>query len=396
MCDVRWLGPAILLCSGCSYYDASLLAGQDAGRDADVRDVVDAGDAFDVADGGEGSVDGSVDGGGDVSNEGSTPCVYARPPDQPDGGSGGDLEFIVAVREINFGDVTGNPKEIGFDLDSRCTCDGEGSACLRESWASAEACDGPGGRDNAAGVLLSEMAPLFSGFGSARWSQGAVEGSWSVLLRVRNYNGLADDRDVRLDWYVPGPYWADKSDKSDVPSWDGTDTWPIQSNSLVEQGGKFDIDRPKVYDEHAYVTGGVLVGSLSASAFQVSKDYTIDLSGAFITAKVVEGAQGWTLQDGVLAGRWKLSGMLAQASRIEIFSVPVCMDHPAYGGVKEKICALADIHSGLGGPTTPCDSISAGLEFQASPAGFGNIVPHVVAPSPCDPSVDPEGDECGS
>lgn len=389
-----WL--LLSLVGGCSYYDASLLnpvggkpdagsteGGVDATPDVELDVEVEAADVVS-----EGVVQEAGETGG---------CTYARPPDPPaEAEPGGDIEFTVAVYSVNFGDATGNPKEIGYDLDSRCTCHGEGNSCLRESWATAEACDGPNGEDNAAGSLLTNMGPYFKDFGSTAWSEALLEGEWSILLRVRGYNGQPNDSKVRLDWYVPDNYDEDKESGA-VPSWDGNDVWPIRATCLVEQdGGTADIEKPRYFDDNAYVTNGVLVGSFTSSSFQVSADYVIEFNGTFITGTIVEGPMGWTLEGGLMASRWKLQSLLAQVGRISLLNLPVCTNHPAYPTLKAEFCSRADIFSGLGTPTTSCDSLSAGMRFETMPAVLGTIIYDSFSTSQCDPSVDPANDTCDS
>lgn len=394
--------------AGCSYYDASLLDPQGGGSDAGGEASADAGPdvsheagedvvqeaASDALDAGDSAEDAHAE---DVTSEAQT-CGHARPPDPPSvTNAGGDIEFTVAVQSVDFGDASGTPEQYGYDLDYRCTCQGEGNGCLRESWATADACDGPDGRDNLTGRFIASVAPLFSGFSSEGWSQDTYVGEWGLLLRVRNYNGEPDDDRVTLEWYVADQYWEDKPDKSYVPAWDGTDTWPIRVSTLEEQdGGAFDIDKPKYADEYAYVSGGVLVGSLTETSFQLSAQYAVELNGAFVTANVVERGGAWVLEEGLLASRWKLTTVLAQISRIELMGMPVCTNHPAYSSIKSQICSYADIYSGVGTPTTPCDAISMGMGFETAPAGFGEIIKDEPQGSPCDPSVDPGLDECGS
>ena len=387
-----WLGTA------CSYYDASLLgpkgfvdAGQDVSPDGTQEVDVQEPDTQ-VADAQD------EESGQDASESGT--CGSARPPDPPATSTGGGgIEFVVAVKQIDFGDVAGNPKEVGYDLDARCTCQGQGDACLREeAWATVvDACDGPQGRDNAAGALFSKLSPLLTDFGSDDWSQGATEGDWSILLRVRGYNGTPDDDQVRLDWFVPHDFWVDKGDDSIQPAWDGNDVWPIRESSVVDpDAGAQSLEEPRFYDPHAYVTGGMLVASFPESAFQVSDKYLLDFVGSFITARVVETSGGWELQEGLLASRWKTASILGQLGRVVILGMSVCTDHPTYEGLKSQICSYSDIYSGVGTPTTPCDSISAGMAFEAKPAKLGPVLPQASEPTNCPPAVDPAGDTCGS
>jgi hypothetical protein len=391
-----WIGTA------CSYYDASLLGpkgGVDAGQDVSVEvgpeGSVEVGPEVEEPDTQVPDVQ-DEESGQDASESGT--CGSARPPEPPaNSAGGGGIAFVVAVKQIDFGDAAGDPKDIGYDLDARCTCQGQGNACLREAWASADACDGPQGRDNAAGALLSKLSPLLTDFGSEDWSQAATEGDWSILLRVRGYNGTPDDDQVRLDWFVPHAYWVDKGDDSIQPAWDGNDVWPIRESSVLDpDAGAQSLEEPRFYDPHAYVTAGMLVASFPESAFQVSDKYLLDFVGSFITARVVETSGGWELQEGLLASRWKTASILGQLGRVVILGLAVCMDHPAYEGLKGQICSYADIYSGVGTPTTPCDSISAGMTFEAKPAKLGPVLPQASEPATCLPAVNPAGDTCGS
>ncbi len=387
---------AVLLGPACSYYDTSLLeatgpSGGDAGQDVSVEAGKDADqEATDVAQPDTPETDSP---GPDTAT-----CGHARPPDPPaTSGGGGTIDFVVAVDSVDFGDATGSPKEIGYDLDSRCTCLGEGNSCLRESWATADACDGPDGRDNSAGALMTKLSPLFSGFGSGDWSEQAKAGAWSIMLRVREYNGEANDDQVRLDWYVPDQFWEDKDGDEIPPLWDGNDAWPIRSTSLEDaEGGPPSVDEPKFYDLHAYVTNGVIVASFPESAFQVSDNYLLQFVGSFITARVVSTEQGWALEDGILASRWTLKSILAQISRLSIMDMPVCTNHIAYSSLKEEFCSRADIYSGVGTPTTPCDSMSSGMRFTARPAKLGTVMLQDPTPNPCEPALDPANDSCGN
>jgi hypothetical protein len=239
--------------------------------------------------------------------------------------------------------------------------------------------------------MMSRIGPYFKDFGSDSWSQAILRGDWTILLRVSNYNGQKNDAKVRLDWYVPDKFPEDKG----IPKWDGTDAWPIRTTCLLEsKEGVPDIEQPKYYDDNAYVTDGVLVGSFTNSAFQVSADYIIEFNGSFITGKLEEGPNGWQIEGGTLGSRWKLSSLLAHMGRVKILGIPVCTNHPAYAAVKAEFCSHADIFSGLGTPTTPCDSLSAGMLFETRPALLGDISTDEMQPSDCASAVDPANDDC--
>jgi hypothetical protein len=255
-------------------------------------------------------------------------------------------------------------------------------------------CDGPNGEDNAAGIAITEIGLLFqSVFSSPVWNAAILDGDWSVILRVSNNNGQPNDTNVRLDWYIPCPFsWGEGASQ---PKWDGTDTWPIRSTCLTEKNGNVSLENPKFSDSNAYVTDGVLVASFTVGSFQIY-DFSVVLNAAFITGEVVQTEQGWTLRHGMLGARWKLSNLLSQVGRFKFLGQSVCTNHPAYSELKNGICSYADVFSGLGTPTTPCDSLSTGMAFETKPALLGDIIVDPVYPSPCAPEFDPASDSCGS
>ena len=385
-----------LTLAACSYYDSSLLApvGAESGADAAEGGPQDASEDPDGASG---------DAVGDVpSDQSDAGCSRALPPDPPSVvDAGGDISFVVASSSIDFGDKPGgNPLEIGYDLDMRCTCQGEANGCLRESWATEEACDGPGGRDNMTGKFLASLGGLFSGLGSESWSQGTTEGLWSLLVKVSGYNGLPDDDRVKLDWYIPAEFFYFQDGGKDPPKWDGTDAWPIRTTSLVVPGDgvSWDLDKPVYFDDRAYVRDGVLVASVSTAKIHINADYVLEFTGGLLTAKVVNKDGAWVLEDGLVAGRWPLQNILSQISRTQdpVFNLPICTNSPVYPQVKKMICSFADICSGVGTPTTPCNAVSAGLRFSTAPARLGPIVETGPPSVYCAPEVDPAQDSCGA
>ncbi len=386
------------LMSACSYYDSSLLAAHhttDAGDDEGLepgQDVVQEVVQDVVQEETTIPQEAAIDTGEDIhpSDVGQDAiCVSAQPPDPPSHGDGGEIDFVVAVHQVELGDTQGDAKTIGFDLDARCTCQGDGDSCFREAWATADSCDGPGGRDNAVGTLLPALDPKLTGFGSAVWSEEAVRGDWGLLLHVREYNGKEDDSQVRLDWLVPFHFSADKEGGTH-PAWDGNDAWPIRDSCLIDS----DVLKPRMRDLHAYVTKGTLVAILPESTLVVTNGFSLDLSGTLLTAKIVESPQGWQLQDGVLAARWKADAFLSQLDRMIVLGLNVCKDHPAYSTMKKRICAHVDIYSGVSSPTTPCNSVSMGMRFEAMPAKMGPVLPSSEQASACAPGKESAGDSC--
>ena len=370
------------IAAGCTYYDTSLLA--PAGS----------------AGGGSAGAAGASGAAGSAGAAGGGTCQRVAPPNKPNvTGSGGTLDLVLAMRSIWFkGDADAGHEPVGYDIDRTCSCQGEGDSCQVPSWATGDHCDGPEGRDNAFGKLIDDMA-AFSGvgeFGVKEWNERLSNGEWGVLIRVRNYNGEADDDEVELAWYMAEKLWAatvlDGGAKA-PPKWDGSDAWPVRDMNVI--GG--DIDKPASADSKAYVSGGVLVGMLPSGLFQAAPSMQFILTDPYLTGRLVKGASGWELQEGQVAAVWQMTDVFEQFNYFTVLSQPMCKGggNPFYDGVKQMICRHVDIFHDRGTPTSPCDSLSVGMAFSAQQAKFGPLMPTEVPEKLCDDAHDPATDTCG-
>jgi hypothetical protein len=327
-------------------------------------------------------------------------CGSARWPLPPSGvGLGGDIDFVAAVREIDFGDrdQAGVPSwtELGYDLDKLCTCGTDpGSACTSKP---KPVCDGLEGRDNATGILMYDLRNSFmiAALDSIAFSQNIENGTRTLLIRVSGYNGQSDDDQVRVSWYS-----AYKFESGQTPKWDGTDVWPVVSSALLpiataDGGEEYSLDQPKYFDDLAYVSGGVLVASLPDGEIALSDVANLRFTAAFLTARIENiGSDLWKLEDGVLAGVTRSQDMLAALPFVDLGGAPLCKDHFVYTFVKPRICGYADMFATVGTPTKPCDALSLGVGLRAHSAKLGEIKVVPTAVSPCAPGLDPSEDSC--
>lgn len=335
------------------------------------------------------SAGGGGGGQGGSGGEGGQACVSVTYPDPPTSGmTGGEIEFTAALRSIDIGDGP-NKAELGLDLDGRCTCLGDGPSCLEPANA-LDTCDGPGGRDNATGKLFSFFAALIGqGFGSEEFSQDAEVGNFSLLFRVRGYNGMPDDDQVELAMFPsvgidPGP-----------PLWDGNDLWPIPETAVLPMGT---LEEPAYVDLKAYVTGNVIVASLPDAGIVLgsgANDITLDITAGLMVGTIVSVGSSYGIRDGLLAGRWKTQDVFNTISKFRDGSdKPICSGQLLYDSLKAQICGNADIYSGLGKPTDPCDALSIALGFTADPGKLGPLVTGDPLSPGCDPQDDPANDSC--
>lgn len=337
----------------------------------------------------------TADAGPDVEVSDAVACAHRAPPPIPTDAPPGQAEdFVVALRSVDLREGSGT-QPVGFDLDRTCSCQGEQASCREPS--KTPICDSDDGIDNAAAKLFRLIQTAVGGtdkFGSAFFSMEAEQGIWSILMRVRGYNGQADDDRVEFDFY-PTAGGVDKADGG-VAAWDGLDSWPVSTTGLAD--GK-SIDSPKFRNLQAYVSNHVLVASLPQSSFALGgtgvNTVTLRLTGGIVTAEIVKtDAGGWALQNGVLAGRWTIPDIfLSLSSFRDNNGDPICTGSVAYNFGKGTICTGADILSTAGGPSDPCDALSFGLAFTADPAQLGAPVDPTLPSKFCD-GGDPAGDTC--
>ncbi|MBI5532374.1 MAG: hypothetical protein HY898_06650 [Deltaproteobacteria bacterium] len=324
----------------------------------------------------------------DAGVDGAQGCESARPPQRPSNtASGGTIEFIVAVQSIDFKEQ-GDYKSIGFDLDNTCTCQGDGPSCALPSGAvEQDQCDGLGGRDNSAAGLIAASAML--GLTSGDFNKDIKNGEWSLLLRVRGYNGQPDDDQVSVAWLVTNM-------RSAPPVWDGTDAWPIKTTCLNPDGqGKGDLENPKIIDNNAYVSQGRLVASIKGGApLDVNPQFSIVVTSSFIVAKVTPSGSSYALEEGVLSGLWIPRDLLKQLAGAKVGGVPLCTDNPLYSDIKKQVCKARDISANSSIPSQPCDAITMAFAFVSKPALVGAVVTPTPPEVPCTPATDPANDDC--
>ena len=349
--------------------------------------------------------------GGSTSSVGGGSCVSDRWPDPPamPGSDTSVSEIVVAVRSVDFGeeDLSNGPT-VGYDLDQRCTCAGDGDSCQEPAFATADHCDGPGGVDNAVAQLFAAASIFNSDLTSANQSARAESGAWTLLIRVRGYNGEAnDDRvDVTL---LPSPGLDAHGCAPGVAAWDGNDAYPVDSTALIgtpttgpdtcNEVTGLTFEEARYRDSQAYVTEGRLVASLPDASLVLSgsnSQTSLKLVGGFISGDLSQQGTSWHINNGVLAGRWRLEDFFVTLSTLTSSDDPICTDHPLYSALKNAICSYPDIGSTLGGPSAPCDALSFGMGFEAEPAQLGIIWQGAGTLNNCPPATDPSNDNCSN
>lgn len=323
-------------------------------------------------------------------------CDPIVPPAAPNVSNAGDtIEFATAMRAIDLDEEDDSPR-FGLDLDGKCSCTIDGPSCTRPEFVDVkkETCDDPRGLDNGTGVALARINALAAGaISSILVNEGATQGLWTQIIRVRNYSGTPNDDKVTLAIYeTPG---------LSTPSWNGTDAWPIANTSVGSSGS---VDEPVDVDEAAYVRDGVLVAHLPKTRIWLraaSLSLPIELVSVTLNAQITEATAGnWRLTEGILAGKWLLPALFRSLSAFRYdtnLEKKLCRDDIIYLQVKNMFCSATDIlDPATANGSSECNAISFGMRFDTESIQLGPVMPPLPPTIPeCKSGFDPITDSCG-
>ncbi|WP_146649303.1 hypothetical protein [Labilithrix luteola] len=341
-----------------------------------------------------------TDAGDAASNPPGDPCVHAGLPGLPEVDNDPTRELPTIVMAVDTSTI--NPNGVsaeGVDLDGVCTCDtrldtahGGASSCVR---AGEPICDGDGGVDSHFAAAVAAFTTAFDRDDFTRVNETIRLGRTSLLLFLRKYNGLANDRDVELgivasnglrDSHCPDSVEGPLGFYS--PGWCGDDEWTVFPDTIVNG---FPI---------AYTAGHV-----SDYRLVVELDYGIPIP--FGNVQVVAGSpitfgrlvplgddlkprdparppataneqRFYRIEDGLISGRVAATDMLAGlGSSLLPDSVGggrLCQNPTLYSLVHDRICGALDIAKSKKldfADGYACDAVSTSIYFTAAPARFG-------------------------
>jgi hypothetical protein len=331
-------------------------------------------------------------------------CEHAEPPPPPSkvAASQADQELVFAAIDSDVGDSSEGPngapryKSMGYDLDHTCTGQGQGSSCAKPDWeTTAVPLDSPQGRDNSANAVFYQ-ASLFVPPDQRVFSDFKADldsGSQTVLVRIRGYNGQANDDRVEVAVFA-GTLWESVLAGGPPPIWDGHDRWRVTTPWLERSAdGSLSVDSARFRDQHAYVTNNTIVAHFDAVLLGHAFIPAGTWQQGLLTARIVHQGHAVVLRDAMLAGRWPARDLL-HFLRLELLpgaATASCRDGAIYGTLVKEFCPYIDIASGKDGPSTPCDSISIFIGFDAEPAEIGDPI-DVPEPAPID--CDPPAIDC--
>lgn len=337
--------------------------------------------------------DGAVvsDAGGDVqlAEDASAPrspdeCEKGLPPISTGGGTNStsepDLHFVMQTIRMA---PTGT-SALGYNLDGLCSrADAEsilsGGGCRTASNAPDYVhADFDEGVDNVFASLVSRMSGHFqSGQDSAalNFNDRVQRGYYSVFIDLYDYNGLADDPDVKVGFnsatalghvtqgdaggFVPGT----------EPVWDGNDQWTYAPAQL--QGGRLGgMWRGFVKNHQLVIFEKVIASQLKF----VLGNVEFELEKPIVTATLERGTDNvWYLHDAVLAGAATPEAVVRMIGHTTVDGAPLCNQPPpipdVMPDVRGTICSALDLQVGTAGTT--CDRMSFAVGFEAVQARRG-------------------------
>lgn len=371
-------------------------------------------------------------------------CTTASVPGASDRPStsdpGRDLEPVyLAMSRVRFGavkdDVSFTPdlnafQNIGVDLDGVCTsslgCEVnqvtiDERACKSPS---ATPADGAQCRDNEVGRLFNTLAGPGVGrhfrLNEADWNCELHRGGFGVILKISAYNGLPNDRNVRVDLYASSglrtqPSWQCR-DTLDGPldadfyrnaSWAPNDPWQVveQSLDLSAPTEGSHVRGARAADPAAFVRDGYLVAHFpEGTELWFNGDrasipgFRFNMHRSTLIARLKKERDDlWVIDEGTVGFVSRPDELLLSLRQI---------------GLCENACTVFDVLSQyfythqdtLEGtseilPDTQCNAVSVGVDFEArqasaSSADVTKAQPLVVCPIPKNPAAPRPGCTC--
>jgi hypothetical protein len=262
--------------------------------------------------------------------------------------------------------------------------------------------DGEGGIDNSIGHNVLPVAVAVRDDFLARATSGQTQGLGAIMIRIRGWNGAANDPTVEAVFMqtvfgsaeeLTGPIGeVDVSDgflridgvPHPIPEWDGGDWFYVQEAAFLDGS----LSRPRLVDDQAFVADDVLVMRLpDRFPFYLGGDESgVNFALTDVEFTVRFSADHERVEEAVLAGRWGILDLLAGLA-----PTGICPDSPDYDAFTRLLTLSADVRSipNSGGPGALCDAVSLGLAFDdGARVNMGGLHPSLPLPDPCSATMD--------
>jgi hypothetical protein len=352
-------------------------------------------------------------------------CAHAGPPTNAEGKDLPNMPapLTFALRTSSFSGAS-DAAPGGYDLDNACTCDPRdprseaGPTCLPSKSPSApSACDGDGGVDNAAAAILSTFQIALVALKLPTDVDGLLSrelecGRQSLILVLENYNGQADDPDIRIRPLVsygireahdggeklghpscPGDEAGTFPPGSAYPAkFDESDFWTLRAGGGAGfpfpgwvRGFKLVSDRRSV--SHEVIPLLLFGGTVLSVSTPVLTGDLVPLDSAGNDIRIIDGkidtpdgtAKRFRIRNGELTGRASSAELLEGFGKLNVnlgLGGPgdtrrlLCSYTDVFPLLKQAICDAVDVHRlpFRDYKGEPCDALSIVLRFEASPA----------------------------
>jgi hypothetical protein len=314
-------------------------------------------------------------------------CLMGQLPPRPptaDGDDGVEYTFVFVQWEL----FPPSP-DFGFNLDERCTTSAATASCTSDGLVTDESL----GVDNAfASRISSQARSYFTTIGED--PQGDLwnlqnKGIMDLLIRVRGWNGLDDDRMVEVDFMqtVCGhlssePDCTPGMDRPTGLTFDGSDTFYVSTASISTT----DPDAARVVQTAAYVVNGTLVAPIpdeSSLRFPVEDGYIdVGLQDAQLTAPLPDPGRGFTIESAMISGRWSLANF---EETLAYFALCPADGDPRTTLITSAIQGALDIRDEPSDDNMelPCNAISAAIRMTGYRGTYGGAKDQVRLPRGC-------------
>jgi hypothetical protein len=290
-------------------------------------------------------------------------------------------------------------KSIGYNLDHTVTTTtsagvivGE-NVCARIQGADfSMVADGHDGRDNAFGSKVMPLVLSFNGFGEKPSNDLVRLGKHTLLVDVQGLGESPTYESMTARIYE-GRSFVDMQGMTATPKFDGTDVWPIAFESVANGAP----ESPLATSNDAYVAeegdGGTFVGHFGGSIVLTLDVFALPDEQGVMQLRIHEplvtmrlSADRSRVESGTLAGFIETAETEVEVGRlVGVFDATLCNSSPPAVALRNQFRQSSDIlRHGLKDKTKPCESISFGIQFEATRAQLGSVTaPAAPPPDPC-------------
>jgi hypothetical protein len=334
-----------------------------------------------------------------------TQVETGQPPAAPDEASmpdGSRATFAISKLILGRNDTNGTSnkelwKTIGYNLDFTVTAKTSSgvivgdSVCARINGASFNTIvDGNNGRDNAFGStvlpILLAVHPEIEKTSNALIQQG----KHSLLIDVQGLGSAPTYESLTVRLYEAREF-TDAQGMPAKPVFDGSDVWPVTFESVNE--GMLDKPRSMVTDGYVATAGvaGTLVAQFDESIVLTLDALPVPDGQGIMQIRIRQpllsmrfSADRSHVDSGTLAGTIDTAELEDEFARMTgVLDKNLCNSETSQSIrqlVRQSSDILADrqLHANL-----PCNSISIGIQFEATQAQLGAVLP------PAAPLMDP-------